>query len=86
MYDIRFSKKFEKDIKKLNNSDIAKLYKKILEIQNTIDINRYKNLRNTLKKFKRVHINKHFVILFNLKKDINTIMFYRYAHHDEVYK
>ncbi|SMN02163.1 hypothetical protein SPONN_547 [uncultured Candidatus Thioglobus sp.] len=30
--------------------------------------------------------NKHFVVLFKLDKTTNTILFYRYAHHDEAYK
>ena len=86
MYEIKFSREFEKDIKKLKGKEAEILEKKIIEIQNTNNIDRYKNLRNKLKKFKRIHINKHFIMIFRLEKITNTILFYRYVHHNIAYK
>ena len=72
-------KKYPKKIKIIN--------KKIKEITNhnleTID--RYKNLRNDLKEYKRVHIDKHFVLTFKVNKKDNFILFEDFDHHDKVY-
>ena len=84
MYKKIFSKKFQKSISKIKGKELEIIFKKINEILNCSDINHYKNLKNKLKQYKRVHLNKSFVMLFFEKK--NTIYFDSYEHHDKVYE
>ena len=76
---------------KLQNKDRARLIilnKKIKEIidNNCKSIDHYKNLRHGLSDYKRVHIDKSFVLLFSVNKDKNHILFVKLMHHDDVYK
>ena len=48
-------------------------------------IKRYKNLRHDLSDFKRVHIDKSFVLTFKVDLANNFILFYDFDHHDKVY-
>lgn len=61
--------------------------KKIKEIINNDNnsIDRYKNLKYDLKNLKRVHIDKHFVLIFEVDKEKNFILFLNFDHHDKVY-
>ncbi len=54
------------------------------EILLSEDLDHYKNLTKSLKRFKRVHINNSYVILF-FGED-GTVYFVDYEHHDIVYK
>jgi mRNA-degrading endonuclease RelE of RelBE toxin-antitoxin system len=62
--------------------------KKIDEIINrdVESIDYYKNLRNDLNEYKRVHVLKHYVLLFKIYKETNKIYFQKIRHHDEAYK
>lgn len=64
------------------------LNKKIKEIitcdENTID--HFKNLRYGLSEYKRVHIDKSFVLIFRVFKKEKHILFERLDHHDKIYK
>ena len=53
---------------------------------NNDSINHYKNLKYGLKEFKRVHIDKHFVLTFKVDLNNNFILFADLDHHDRVYK
>jgi len=91
MFDFDISDELKIVIKKLNRKDRERsliLAKKIKEIiNNDIEtISRYKNLRYDLKDYKRVHIDKSFVLLFRVFKDRNFILFDRLKHHDDIYK
>ena len=59
--------------------------KKIEEIINSNDIDRYKNLRKPLQDFKRVHIDAHFVLIFKYDKNKDVLYFYDLDHHDNIY-
>ena len=50
------------------------------------DPDSYKNLRNDLKPFKRVHIKGSFVSIFKYDKERQLISFFDYGHHDSIYK
>lgn len=75
---------------------LARRDKKIMEIINKKvkeiiscneeTIEHYKNLKHELKEFKRVHIRKSFVLMFKVFKQEKLILFYRFRHHDDVYK
>ena len=79
-----FSKEFYKKLSKLDKKEFLNVSKKIGQILNCDDINHYKNLEYGLSRYKRVHVNKHFVILFYEKK--NIVYFDNYLHHDEAYR
>ena len=89
-FDFDLSDELKLVIKKLQKKDrvrIIILNKKIKEIidndKKTID--KYKNLRYGLKEYKRVHIDKSFVLIFKVDEEKNHILFERLKHHDDVY-
>jgi len=49
-------------------------------------INHYKNLRYSLADFKRVHVEKSFVLLFKIDFEKKIVLFTRLDHHDKIYK
>lgn len=90
-FDFDLSDELKLLIKKLQKKDrvrIIILNKKIKEIidNDKTTIDKYKNLRYGLKEYKRVHIDKSFVLIFKVDKEKNHILFERLKHHDEVYK
>lgn len=90
MFDFDLSDELKETLSKLSSKDKVRaliVNKKIREIINNDNnsIDRYKNCRYDLKDFKRVHIDKSFVLLFKVYKDKNMIFFWRLIHHDEAY-
>lgn len=87
MYEFKISEPLEKKFQKINNKNpkiLVIIRNKILEIiQNP---NRYKNLRNPLQKFKRVHIDKHFVLIFSINEKTKKVIFEDFNHHNDIYK
>lgn len=80
---IKMKRLLRRDKKKVET--ITKKIKEIISNdKETID--RYKNLRYELKTHKRVHIDKHFVLVFRVFRDNNFILFEDFDHHDRVYK
>ena len=75
---------FSKKLKKLKGRDFLNLKNKINEIRTISDLNHYKNLRNPLNNFKRVHINNSSVILF-FGGD-GKVYLVDLEHHDIIYK
>ena len=81
----QYSKKFVKILLKLKGKELFNVLNKIDEILSCSNLDHYKNLRGNLKKYKRVHVNNSYVILFY--DNLNDIVFFEdYAHHDIVYK
>jgi mRNA-degrading endonuclease RelE of RelBE toxin-antitoxin system len=81
----------KKKIKKISRKDILlkkALYNKINEIINSNDktILHYKFLRHDLKKRQRVHIKKHFVLVFKYLKEEKIIIFLDIDNHKNIYK
>ncbi len=64
------------------------LYKKMDEIVNSTPetIQHYKNLKHDLKSCKRVHIEKSFVLIFQVFPEKNFILFLDFDHHDKIYR
>ena len=86
-----YSDEVEEALVKIGKKDKTKseiILKKIEEIvqrdQTTIEY--YKNLRNELSDYKRVHVAKSFVIMFKVYKKENFILFDKIKHHDDAYK
>ena len=87
-FDLTDELKFK--INKLVRKDKKKveiINKKIKEIINCTPetVQHYKNLRYDLKEFKRVHIDKSFVLTFRVDLARNFILFADFDHHDDVY-
>ncbi len=85
-----YSDDIKRTMNKLYNHDKRRydiLMSKIEEIllSSVDDINHYKNLRYNLSNFKRVHIDKSFVLLFKLYENDNKILFWKFDHHDNIY-
>ena len=90
MFNFALSDELTLKIKKLVKKDKKKveiINKKVKEIINNDSetIKRYKNLRHDLSDFKRVHIDKSFVLTFKVDLASNFILFVDFDHHDNVY-
>jgi len=82
------SKNFDRILGKLQKKDkqlFESLIKKMNEVLNISDVEHYKNLRYSLKEFKRVHVGS-FVLIFRYDKQNDIIFFSDFDHHDNVYK
>jgi YafQ family addiction module toxin component len=91
MFEFDLSKEFEDILSKIikKNPVLANaIQKKIREIisRDAFSINAYKNLRYTLKNYKRVHITKNVVMIFQVFSEENYILFIAVKHRDDVYK
>ena len=80
MFNYEISEELEIELKKLFKKDKLRyeiIIKKIEQIvnQDEFTINHYKNLRHDLSDYKRVHIDKSFVLLFKVYIDRNFILF-----------
>ncbi len=72
-------------LRKKDKEAYEQIYKKIEEIING-NPEHYKNLRYDLKRLKRVHIKKSFVLVFSYDKEEQFISFLDYDHHDNIFK
>ena len=83
----RTSKNFDRILDKLQKKNkvlYESLIKKMDEILNVFDVGHYKNLKYSLKEFKRAHVGS-FVVIFKYDKQNNMIFFTDFDHHDNVY-
>ena len=83
MRERKYSKDFKKHLIKLKGKELQNLINKRDEILNSQDINHYKNLRKPLQRYKRVHVNSSYIIIFF--GDDGTVYFVDYQHHDKAY-
>ena len=87
MYTLKIKPGLEKTLKKLakkNKVQLEIVFKKVEEI--LADPHRYKNLRTPLNDWKRVHVDKHFVLLFSVDEESKSVTLEDYDHHDNIYK
>jgi YafQ family addiction module toxin component len=47
---------------------------------------RYKNLRSPLEDWKRIHVDKHFVLCYSINEEEKVVTLEDYDHHDNIYK
>jgi len=86
MYGLEIKEEADKIFRKLskkNPKQLKIISKKIKEIRNN-PIG-YKFLRKPLHGFNRVHIDKHFVIVYQTDHANKVIIVYYFDHHDDVY-
>jgi len=87
MYDLEIRPHLEKILTKLNKKNpkqteiIMKKVERILE-----NPYRYKNLRAPLNNWKRVHIDKHFVLTYSVNEKKKNVVLEDYDHHNKIYK
>jgi YafQ family addiction module toxin component len=74
--------KFEKLAKK-NKKQLEIILNKADEILE--NLHRYKNLKAPMNHFRRVHIDKHFVLIFSVDEESKTVTLEDYDHHDNIY-
>lgn len=89
MRKFEVEKKLHKTLIKLSKKDKVKyeaIYKKINEIITINNVEHYKNLKSPLQEFKRVHVDKSFVLIFKYHKKDDKVIFYDFDHHDNIYK
>lgn len=90
MFNFDLTDELKLIIKKLAKKDKKKtiiINKKIKEIISCDkdSIQHYKNLRHDLKEYKRVHIDRQFVLVFKVEISNNFILFVDFDHHDKIY-
>ncbi len=88
MYDLYVKPEADSIFKKLikkNPKQLEIIDKKILEIR-TKPGHDYKFLRKPLQGFNRVHVDKHFVLIFRIGHQRKVVDVYYYGHHDKVYQ
>lgn len=73
-------------ISKKDKNFYEQVLKKINEILCCEDVNHYKNLRNPLQDFKRVHIRGSFVLIFEYIEKEDKVVFSNIDHHDNIYR
>ncbi len=89
-WNYEYSENLVKTLKKLKKRNFAQytiILKKIDDVKQKVTENpeHYKNLKHDLNKFKRVHIDKHFVLTFKISKTDRIVSFIDYDHHDNIY-
>ncbi|ODS40924.1 MAG: addiction module toxin RelE [Candidatus Altiarchaeales archaeon WOR_SM1_79] len=76
------NKKFEK-LKKKSKKQLAAINKKVQQILETPY--RFKPLRGDMFGARRVHIDKSFVLTYEIHEKEKAIRILDYAHHDKIY-
>ncbi len=87
MYSLEIDEDLLKKLNKLskkNKKQVEIILKKANEILK--DPHRYKNLRAPLNMWKRVHIDKHFVLVFSVDESNKTVTLEDFDHHNNIYK
>ncbi len=88
MYDLEIKEEADNiffKLSKKNPKQLKIIHKKILAIRQNPE-HLYKFLRKPLQSFNRVHIDKHFVLVFKINHSKKIMIIYYYDHHDKVYK
>ncbi len=87
MYDLYIKPEADKIFQKLakkNAKQLLIINDKIMEVRENPH-HGYKFLRKPLAGFNRVHIDKHFVLIFKISHERKIVDIYYYDHHDNVY-
>lgn len=74
-----------KRLAKKNPNQLMIVHKKILSIRSNPN-HEYKFLRKPFHTFNRVHIDKHFVLIFKINHQAKVVDVYYFNHHDRVYR
>ena len=86
MYSLEVRGELDKKLLKLakkNKKQLIIIRNKTEEILR--NPHRYKNLRKPLQHWKRVHIDRHFVLTFSIDEETRTVTLEDYEHHEKIY-
>jgi len=86
MYNLKIKPDLEKNLPKLtkkNKKQVEIILRKVDEILE--NPHKYKNLRAPLNDWKRVHVDKHFVLTFSIDEESKSVTLEDYEHHDNIY-
>jgi len=91
LFNFNISDELKLVIRKLVKKDrkrVEIINKKIKEVvnNNKDSIQYYKNLKHDLSNFKRVYIDRSFVLVFKIDIFNNFVLFVDFDHHDRIYK
>lgn len=86
-YVLALRPKLDEKLSKLRRRD-RKRFEIIMGKAGEIVLNpqHYKNLSAPLQRWKRVHIDKHFVLAFSVDENTKTVTLEDCDHHDKIYK
>ncbi len=87
MYSLAIKPELDKVFEKLakkNPKQLEIIFKKADEV--LANPHRYKNLRAPLNHWKRVHIDKHFVLTYSIDEVNKKVVLEDYDHHDSIYR
>jgi Cytotoxic translational repressor of toxin-antitoxin stability system len=86
MYTLKIRAELDNKFEKLSKKNRKQL-EMVLDKANEIIENphRFKNLRAPMNHLKRVHIDKHFVLVFSVDDESKTVTLEDYDHHDNIY-
>jgi|SRR3989344_4208458 len=85
MYSYKYTKNLLKILQKLKNKNRKSFENVIAEIRKIRnDPTVGKPLTHRLKNFRRIHVNKSFVLVYQFRDDY--IVFVDYDHHDNIYR
>jgi YafQ family addiction module toxin component len=86
-YSYELSRHIQRDLEKIQEKDKERfeiLLSKMSEILD--DPHRFKPLRHDMKGLRRVHIDRSFVLVFEIVESENKVIFRDFAHHNDVYR
>ena len=86
-YTLEVSREVDGIFAKLQKKDKARLEiinKKVLQI--LADPNRFKPLRGDMRGARRVHIDKSFVLTYEVDENSKIVRLLDFDHHDKIYK
>ncbi len=86
MYELEVPEHLDKEFRKLakkNKKQLEIIQKKIEEILENPE--HYKPLRGDMHGARRVHIDKSFVLTYEIDRVINVVRLLDYDHHDKIY-
>ena len=86
-YSYEVSKRLERELDKLqtkNKKRFEIILKKMSEILD--NPNHFKPLQHEMKGLRRVHIDKSFVLVYEIIEADNKVIFLDFDHHDKIYK
>lgn len=87
MYEIEINDRLRRKFhgtEKRQRFQLLAINKKVLEIRE--NPHRFKPLRNTMRGFRRVHIDKSFVLVYSIDEPRKTVILEDFDHHDKIYR
>lgn len=90
MYNIKINPELLEELENIREKDsksYQNIVKKVQSVANILELNpnHCKNLRKPLQDYKRVHINKSFVLVFKVDDKNKEMILMAYDHHNKIY-